>query len=233
MATGAFDAGAADFGAAETGALAAATFWAMAGVFTAFAGALATAFDFSATPPRAELALAGGVTVVFAAALFAEALFAEALLADADLSATDFADAALADTDLADEVFADAALADVAFSAVFFAAVLAVLAADFRDVLAAGAGFAVVLPAAFGADALFDEADFEEAVLAALADVLVAAALLIVALAGVRAEEAAGFAAPRERWGAAVTLVPFFFSFFLADGIRGALLLASRCGDGT
>ncbi len=88
------------------------------------------------------------------------------------------------------------------------AAVFAVWAADFTLFDAA-----VVPASAFAADlAVAAWADSFSVAFEALAD-----------CAGLA--EAAGSAEPRERREAAETLAPFALSFFLADGIRGTLLL--------
>ncbi|QGM99176.1 hypothetical protein [Methylocystis parvus] len=117
------------------------------------------------------------------------------------------------------------------FAAVFaplvFAAVLVELEAVFVAALAAD--FAALFGRA-AAEALLFTVDFATVLPTALFSDALLPALFLALLAGAvadaarsRADLAALFAEPREREAEEVTPAPFFFSFFVADGIRGTL----------
>jgi len=193
------------------------------GFFTALAIALTSAFGAAG---------AAALAALLALAVLPEAPLAAEFLIDA--AARGEAEAARAVVLAAVFAFVVALVLvtffDGAFALLVFAAVFADLAADLTVVREAvfATALAVVLAAAFASvlaravDALPLAADLGADLPAA------ALALDFPAVAAVRDRTVLGafFATePREREADDVTPAPFFFSFFVADGIRGTLLL--------
>jgi hypothetical protein len=174
--------------------------------------AVATAAGVTGLAAGAPLSERAGLAGLFAglATAFTGAAVSTVLSAAARMPAFGFEDArALADP------------AGTVAAALVFAAVFAVLAADFLGAAAAVAR-AFAADSSATPDALLVTETFDGEIFVAA---VFAARVLVAALLAGEVLDAAWVAWPLERRDAATALVPFDFSFFLADGIRGALLL--------
>lgn len=222
---------------ASWGALAAAGFTTL-GVGAVAAGVFASGTGAFAVTTAFFTALAAALTGVFAAAVLAAgATDVDAIVEAADLEEADLA-LVLPDTPPRAAEFLTGAVAraaafalaaDFAVVAVFALVTdlaLLVFAAVFADFAAALAGALAGAAAAFDAVLALDEVLPLVAALAALLALDLLDWVEAEAVARDRADCDAFFVAdPREREDAVVTPAPFFFSFFVADGIRGTLLL--------